>query len=474
MDWRLSPPRFALAQQAGSALAAPEATVVTPALVEAAKKEGKVSFYTAVDVEVAEKVAAAFKAKYPGIDVLVERSGSERIFQRVGQEYSSSIYNADVVNSSDGAHYIVWKRDGWLAPYVPEDVAKYYGANSDPDGLYAIWRATLSPIGINTKYVKPADAPRSFADLLDPKWKGLIVKAHPGYSGTILTATYEISRDLGWDYLRKLGTQKVMQVQSSTEPPKKLALGERPVMADGNEYNMFILKDQGKPVEVVYPSEGTPFITSPSAVMAKAPHPNAARLFQSFLFTAEDAAAADRRGRSALAPPGHQGACRPHAAQGHQADEGRSGRGRRQGGGDQVELREVFRHVKMSVGPEVVGRVSALAGEGAPSSRQPVARPAVRRPDAGALVSAGFALLLVLLVGLPVGWLALYAVTDKDGAFTLANFVRLFTDETFLAPVRVTPDRRDLRRARLDRNRCAGRLGRGALRHAGPGASCGR
>jgi iron(III) transport system substrate-binding protein len=145
----------------------------------------------------------------------------------------------------------------------------------------------LSPLGYNTKYVKPSEAPKSFADLLSPKWKGLMVKGHPGYSGTILTATFEISRDLGWDYLQKLAQQKVMQVQSSTEPPKKLAVGERPIMADGNEYNLFILKEAGKPVEVVYPSEGTPFIASPSAVMAKAPHPNAARLFQSFLFTAE-------------------------------------------------------------------------------------------------------------------------------------------------------------------------------------------
>jgi iron(III) transport system substrate-binding protein len=78
-----------------------------------------------------------------------------------------------------------------------------------------------------------------------------------------------------------------MQVQSSTEPPKKLAIGERPVMADGNEYNLFTLKEGGSPVEIVYPAEGTPFIPSPSAVMAKAPHPNAARLLQSFLFTAE-------------------------------------------------------------------------------------------------------------------------------------------------------------------------------------------
>jgi iron(III) transport system substrate-binding protein len=269
------------------ASAMPEATQVTPELVEAARKEGKINFYTSVDVEVAEKIAAAFKAKYPGIEVLVERSGSERVFQRIGQEYGSGIHNADVVNSSDAAHYIVWKRDGLLAPYVPEDVAKHFSANADPDGLYATWRATLSPIAYNTKYVKPEQAPKSFADLLDPKWKGMIVKGHPGYSGTILTATFEISRDLGWDYLQKLGAQKVMQVQSSTEPPKKLAVGERPIMADGNEYNLFTLKESGKPIEIVYPTEGTPLITSPSAVMAKAPHPNAARLFQSFLFTAE-------------------------------------------------------------------------------------------------------------------------------------------------------------------------------------------
>jgi iron(III) transport system substrate-binding protein len=271
----------------GVSLALPEASLVTPALVEAATKEGKVNFYTAVDVEVAEKVAKAFEAKYPAIRVLVERSGSERVFQRVGQEQSSNINNADVVNSSDAAHYIIWKRDGWLAPYVPEDVAKYYKDNADPDGTYATWRATLSPIGYNTKYVKAADAPKSFADLLAPKWKGMIVKGHPGYSGTILTATFEISRDLGWEYLQKLAQQKVMQVQSSTEPPKKLAVGERPIMEDGNEYNLFTLKESGQPVEIVYPTEGTPFITSPSAVMAKAPHPNAARLFQSFLFTPE-------------------------------------------------------------------------------------------------------------------------------------------------------------------------------------------
>ena len=153
----------------------------------------------------AERIAKAFEAKYPGIAVRVERSGGERIFQRIGQEYASNIHAVDVVNSSDAAHFIVWKRDGILAPYVPEDVANHYPAeHKDPDGLFASWRIWLSVIGYNTKLVKAEEAPKSFADLLDPKWVGKIVKAHPGYSGTIMTATYQMSRDIGWDYFEKL------------------------------------------------------------------------------------------------------------------------------------------------------------------------------------------------------------------------------------------------------------------------------
>ena len=268
--------------------ATPTPTKVTPELIEAARKEGKVAWYTSVDLPVAERIAKAFEAKYPGVAMRVERSGAERLFQRIGQEYSSNIHAVDFVNSSDAAHFIVWKRDGLLAPYVPEDVAQHYPAeHRDPDGLFATWRATLSVIGYSTKLVKQDEAPKSFADLLDAKWSGKIVKAHPGYSGTIMTATFQVARDLGWQYFEKLSAQKVMQVQSAADPPKKLALGERAVMADGVEYGMFLLKDKGEPVEIVYPAEGTPLIIGPNGVMKKAPNPNAARLAQSFMFSLE-------------------------------------------------------------------------------------------------------------------------------------------------------------------------------------------
>jgi iron(III) transport system substrate-binding protein len=267
---------------------APPPEPVTPALIAAATKEGQVIHYTSTDLPVAEKLAKAFEAKYPGIAVRVERTGAERVFQRIGQEYSSNIHAVDVVNSSDAAHFIVWKRDGILAPFVPEDVAKFYPPeHRDIDGQFASWRVWLSIIAYNTSLVKAEEAPKSFADLLDPKWKGKIVKAHPGYSGTIMTATYQLQRDLGWTWFEQLAKQNVMQVQSSADPPKKLDLGERAIMADGNEYNILQMKEAGRPVEPVYATEGSPMIVGPNGIFKGSPNPNAAKLFQSFCFSRE-------------------------------------------------------------------------------------------------------------------------------------------------------------------------------------------
>ncbi len=268
--------------------AAPNPTSVTPGMIEAARKEGVVVFYTAMDIPQAEELGKAFQSKYPGIKVQVKRSGAERIFQRIAEERSLGLHEADVVCSTDESHFVRWKRDGLLAAYVPQDVAQHFPADEvDPDGMYASLFCWLSPIAYNTQLVKPAEAPKAFADLLDPRWKGAIVKANPSYSGTILTATFLLARDLGWSYFEKLARQDVTQVQSALDPPKLIAAGKHAVQADGVDSTLTLLKDTGAPVEIVYATEGTPLITTPSGVFASAPQPNAARLFQSFLFSLE-------------------------------------------------------------------------------------------------------------------------------------------------------------------------------------------
>ena len=126
--------------------AAPPAEAITPALIEAAKKEGKCVFYTAMDLQFAEKLGKDFEAKFPGINVRVERSGAERVFTRIGQEYSSNVHAVDVVNTADQSHCIVWKRNGWIAPYLPEEVVKHYDKEFyDPEGFEVVTRVLVSP-----------------------------------------------------------------------------------------------------------------------------------------------------------------------------------------------------------------------------------------------------------------------------------------------------------------------------------------
>jgi iron(III) transport system substrate-binding protein len=254
--------------------APPPPSAVTPALIEAARKEAKASFYTALELNTSERLARAFEAKYPGIAIRVERSGAERVFQRIAQEQSSRIYAVDVVCSTDPSHFIDWSSKDWVEPYVTEDMAKHFPRDQvDPNGMHATLCAWLEVIGYNTNLVKPEDAPKSYA--------------HPSYSGAILTNTYLWVRDLGWPYLEKLAQQKVMQLQSAADPPKKIAIGERAVMADGNDYSLEVAKLNKQPVEVVHPTEGSPVIPVPSGIFRNAPNPNAARLFQSFLFSVE-------------------------------------------------------------------------------------------------------------------------------------------------------------------------------------------
>ena len=272
---------------AGASAAAPSPTAATPELLAKAKQEGTVVWYTSIELQTAEKIAKAFEAAHAGLKVQVERNGCERIVQRLVQERDSNIHAADVVECSDMTALFGWKKQGWLAAFVPADVAKYPAEHRDPDGFFATDRLTLSPLEYNTKLVKPNEAPKSFADLLDSKWKGKIVKAHPGYSGTIMTVTFEITRDIGWDYLKKLGQQQVMQVQSAADPPKKVAQGERPVAADGGEYLPLQMIEKGAPLALVYPTEGTPSIPGGAGVVVDAPHPNAARVFAIYLFSKE-------------------------------------------------------------------------------------------------------------------------------------------------------------------------------------------
>jgi iron(III) transport system substrate-binding protein len=140
-------------------------------------------------------------------------------------------------------------------------------------------------IAYNTKAIPAAEAPRTWKDLLDPKWRGRLVTAHPGYSGVIATHVLALVHLHGWDYFKALAQNKPMLVQSAVDPSGVVASGERPVAVDGGDYTFYQVKKKGNPVEIVYPKEGVPLVVSPSAITSFAPHPNAAKLFTDFIFS---------------------------------------------------------------------------------------------------------------------------------------------------------------------------------------------
>ena len=257
------------------------------ARLEAAKKEGKVVWYPSLALPSAEKVAKLFEAAYPGIKVEVHRTGSQRILQRVMQELQANIKNADVIHTSDAGHFVLLKEKKLLMKYTPAGVERFPPGFKDKDGYHYGLRATLSVIAYNPKVISAAEAPKTWKDLLDPKWRGKMVTGHPGYSGIIATHVLALANLYGWDYWKQLAQNRLMLVQSAVDPAGIVASGERPVAVNGADYTFAQTKQKGNPVEIVHPKEGVPLIVSPTAITSFATHPNAARLFTDFTFTRE-------------------------------------------------------------------------------------------------------------------------------------------------------------------------------------------
>ncbi|HEX3176524.1 MAG TPA: extracellular solute-binding protein [Methylomirabilota bacterium] len=270
-----------------ASLAAAVPVAAQDAHLEAARKEGKVVWYTSLALSTAEKVAKLFEAKFAGVKVEVQRTGSQRILQRVMQELGANIKNVDVIHTSDAGHYVLLKDKKLLMAYTPAGAERFPPGFKDRDGFHYGLRATVNVIAYNTKAVSASDAPKTWKDLLAPRWKGKLVTAHPGYSGVIATHVLALSHLLGWDFFKALGQQSVMIVQSAVDPAGVVASGERPVAVDGGDYTFYQSKKAGNPVEVVYPKEGVPLVVSPTAIAAFAPHPNAAKLFTDFTFSRE-------------------------------------------------------------------------------------------------------------------------------------------------------------------------------------------
>jgi iron(III) transport system substrate-binding protein len=263
------------------------------ALEAAARKEGSVTWYTAqMSGEAAEDMGRIFTRKYPGISVTVIRTTGQVAYQRVLQELKNSTPQCDVFCSTDISHYPALKARRALAQYRPEnagELAPSFAGLGD-EGFYIPATASLQIMVYNSKTVSPADVPKNWTDLLDPKWQNRVAIAHPAFSGYFGQWVLAMRTLYGWEFLEKLAKQNPRIGRSGNDPIAMLNAGES-LVGTGPVSTSVQNIEKGNPIGFVYPTDGTLLCFGPASVLAAAPHPNAARLFLEWLLSEDYARA---------------------------------------------------------------------------------------------------------------------------------------------------------------------------------------
>jgi iron(III) transport system substrate-binding protein len=250
-------------------------------LLEGAKKEGQLTFYTS-NTWVAGPVSQEFEKKYPFIKANVWRSDSKSLLKRLTEEHAAGRYLADVVETSPEYVKLLVQSSLLQDHFSPElgaydDDAKVKGKN----GVLA-WtnREIYISLGYNTKLVSAAEAPKSLKDYLDPKWKGKMSIAGTTtgtqWIGAVLDA-------MGREFLEKLSAQEInVQNMSGAALSGLVASGEVPLSPTIFNSNIFTHKQKNAPVEW-RPIDPVIAGVGSSGMIVNAPHPHAALLFLDYL-----------------------------------------------------------------------------------------------------------------------------------------------------------------------------------------------
>lgn len=256
-------------------------------LVEGAKKEGKVSWYTSLIVDqVVRPVKEAFEKEYPFIQVEFFRGNSERLVQKMFAEYQGKRYEVDIVDGTVTAPMV--KKGGYLQRFFSPYLAEYPAELKDPQGYWGVSNVYYFALGYNTRMVKPNEVPKTYEDLLNPRWKGQMMwstsrgSGAPMFIGNVL---HNMGQEKGKAYLQRLKAQNVAKTTASNRQLLDLVIaGEYPLALHIFHHHAYISKSAGAPVDwyALEPASATINTISP---VTRAPHPHAAMLLLDFILS---------------------------------------------------------------------------------------------------------------------------------------------------------------------------------------------
>jgi ABC-type Fe3+ transport system substrate-binding protein len=256
-------------------------------LVEGAKKEGKVSFYTGLIVDqLVRPLKGAFEKEYPFIQVDFYRGNSENVAQRVLLEYQAKKYDVDIVSGSAATGLV--QQAGFMQRFYSPELAAYPTELKDPKGFWGSTNVYFMTLGYNTRNVKAGELPKTYEDLLNPRWKGQMMwstsrgSGAPQFIGNILLT---MGQEKGKAYLQRLKAQNIAKSTASARQILDLVIaGEYPIAVQIFNHHAYISKTAGAPVDW-QPLEPVTATNNTVGLASYAPHPHAAMLFLDFLLS---------------------------------------------------------------------------------------------------------------------------------------------------------------------------------------------
>lgn len=273
---------------------------------EAAKKEGKVVWYTSTPITQAQQIAKLFEAS-TGIKVELFRSGGSAVLNRFMQETGAGRFAVDVMTTSDPAAAAALTKKGMFVPFKPENFEKIPDAAKDPAGNYIAQRLNIMTIYLRTDLVPAADVPKTWDDLMQPKYKGKLVMTDPSFTALQLTVVGEHSRTNGWGFYEKLKANDIMIVRGNEQVSSMIKRGERWIAVGALDSYAAADRAAGHKITTIFPAAGTYVIPSPTAIIKGGPNPNAAKWFAEYMIgdEAQNAfpAAGGYAARADLPPP---------------------------------------------------------------------------------------------------------------------------------------------------------------------------
>jgi ABC-type Fe3+ transport system substrate-binding protein len=258
-------------------------------LYDKAKAEKELVLYTGGPAAPHEARAKLFMQQFPGITVSVTGGFSNVLNAEIEKQMAAGALAVDLAIFQTVQDFVAWKQQDKLLAFKPDGFEHVYPSMRDPDGAYEAMSVSVQTYAYNKEKLPAADAPQSALDFLKPEFAGNVITCYPADDDATLYLFYLIVQKYGWPWMDKYMANKPNFVQGHLDVSRSVASGANIATFDATSTSWPFMRE-GKVNVVFSPVDETPVFTATGGLFKNAPHPNAAKLYLTWLLAKEQQA----------------------------------------------------------------------------------------------------------------------------------------------------------------------------------------